>query len=151
MLPILCGSLGDYVLGDGSLRDASPTDHPQIADAIGLLQQVARHRRTVFVAAADLSHIGPAFGDEDEADDETRKEIEEYDSELMSAVIRGRHEDFLEVVRRDEDDSRVCGLAPIYMTLWAAGASDGRWMGYQQCATDEKGGSFVSIAGGLLY
>lgn len=151
MLPILCGSLGDYVLGDGSLRDASPTDHPQIAEAIGLLQQVARHRRTVFVAAADLSHIGPAFGDEDEADDETRKEIEEYDSELMSAVIRGRHEDFLEVVRRDEDDSRVCGLAPIYMTLWAAGASDGRWMGYQQCATDEKGGSFVSIAGGLLY
>ena len=152
VLPILCGSFGQYVQEDGSLREASPSDHPQIADAIGLLQQVALHRRTVFIAAADLSHVGPAFGDEDPADDELRKEIEKYDSELMSAVIKGQQGTFLETVRSDDDDSRVCGLAPIYMTLWAAGEiSDSRWMGYQQCAADVSGSSFVSIAGGLLY
>lgn len=152
MLPVLCGSLGDYVLEDGSLRDASPADHPQISDAIGLLQQVALHRRTVFIAAADLSHVGPVFGDEDVVDEEMRKEIEEYDSELMSATIKGEHGSFLETIRRDGDASRVCGLAPIYMTLWAAGGvSDGRWMGYRQCSADELDNSFVSIAGGLLY
>ncbi len=151
MLPILCGSLGDYVQEDGQLRDASPSDHPQIADAIGMLQQVALHRRTLFVAAADLSHIGPAFGDEEDTDDVIRREIEEHDEELMSAVIKGEHETFLEAVRREDDYSRVCGLAPIYMSLWAAGASEGQWMGYQQCPADADAKSIVSIAGALLY
>lgn len=144
MLPILCGSFGDYVREDGSLREASPTDHPQIADAIGLLQQVAQHRRTVFVAAADLSHVGPSFGDEEAVDDETRKEIEKYDSELLSVIVKGQQDKFLETVRQDGDDSRICGLAPVYMTLWAAGGElDGRWMGYQQCSTDMTESSFV--------
>jgi AmmeMemoRadiSam system protein B len=132
MLPVLCGLLGDYVLEDDSLRDASPADHPQMSAGIGLLQQVALHRRTVFVAAADLSHVGSAFGDEDAVDEETRREIEKYDSELMCAVIKGQHGSFLATIRGDGDDSRGCGFAPIFMTLWAAGGgSDGRWMGYQ--------------------
>lgn len=151
MLPVLCGSLGEYVQEDGSLRDASPDEHQQLADAIGLLQQVARHRKTVFIAAADLSHVGLAFGDEEETDDVIRREIEEHDSELMSAVIKGEHKTFLDVVRRENDYSRVCGVAPMYMSLWAAGATDGQWMGYQQCPVDTSGASFVSIAGALLY
>ncbi len=151
MLPVLCGSLGDYVQEDGELRDASPNDHSQIADAIGMLQQVARHRRTLFVAAADLSHVGPAYGDEEESDDPIQREIEEHDTELMSAVIKGDRDTFLEVLRREHDYSRVCGLAPIYMALWAAEVTDGQWMGYQQCAADASGASFVSIAGALLY
>lgn len=151
MVPVLSGSLGDYVQEDGKLRESSPVDHPQIADAIGLLQQVARHRKTIFVAAADLSHVGPAFGDEEETDDVIRREIEEHDTELMSAVIKGDHKAFLDVLKREDDYSRVCGLAPIYMALWAAGATDGQWMGYQQCPADATGASFVSIAGALLY
>lgn len=151
MLPVLCGSLGDYVLEDGKLRGTSPADHPQIADAIGLLQQVARHRRTVFIAAADLSHVGPSFGDEEESDDLIRREIEEHDEELMSAVIKGDKEQFLEIVRHEHDYSRVCGLAPIYMALWAAEATDGHWLGYQQCPADADNKSFVSIAGAVLY
>ncbi len=151
VLPILCGSMGEYVREDGDLRDASPDDHPQIADAIGLLQQVAQHRRTVFVAAADLSHVGPTFGDEEESDDLIRREIEEHDTELMSAVIKGDRSGFLDVLRREEDYSRVCGFAPIYMALWASGVTDGTWMGYQQCPADSDGKSFVSIAGALLY
>ncbi len=151
VLPILCGSLGDYVQEEGKLRDAVPSDHPQIADAIGLLQQTARHRRTLFVAAADLSHVGPVFGDEEESDDLIKREIEEHDEELMSAVIKGDHRTFLDVLKREHDYSRVCGLAPIYMALWAAEATDGHWLGYQQCPADESGASFVSIAGALLY
>lgn len=151
VLPVLCGSLGNYVLEDGPLRGESPADHTQIADAIGLLQQVAQHRRTVFVASADLSHVGPAFGDEDVVDEETRKEIEEHDSALMTSIVRGDQDTFLETVRREDDFSRVCGLAPLYMALWAAGATEGRWMGYQQCPADGADNSFVSVAGALLY
>ena len=46
---------------------------------------------------------------------------------------------------------KVCGLAPIYMTLWAAGAKTGTWNGYLQCQADEADTSFVSIAGAALY
>ncbi len=41
MLPILCGSLGEYVRDGGEAASGSPAEHVQIADAIGLLQQVA--------------------------------------------------------------------------------------------------------------
>jgi len=37
------------------------------------------------------------------------------------------------------------------MTLWASGATDGIWNGYQQCQADEANTSFVSIAGAALY
>jgi AmmeMemoRadiSam system protein B len=151
LLPVLCGSLGDYVQPDGPRRGESPASHTQIADAIGLLQQTARHRKTIFIAAADLAHVGPAFGDTQPCDDADRQEVEESDRSLLEAIVRGDHDRFLSQVREAEDSDRICGLGPVYMALWAAGESDGEWLGYQQCDADEQGGSFVSIAGALLY
>jgi MEMO1 family protein len=149
MLPILCGSFGGLVM-DGA---SDPDDHPQIAAAIKLLQEVATQRRTIFVAAADLAHVGPAFGDTDEmpADSDHRKRVQADDERLMSAVTSGDRMKFFELVKNDQDRNKICGLAPIYMTLWASGATEGVWNGYQQCQADEADTSFVSIAGAALY
>ena len=151
MLPVLCGSFSQYVVPDGSLREVTPADHPQIADAIGLLQQVARHRRTVFIAAADLAHAGPNFGDPEPFGEVEQEAIERQDRYLLEKVSAGDRDGFLNAVRAAGDATRICGLAPVYMAIWAAGKTDGEWLGYRQCPTDEPGGSFVSIAGALLY
>jgi predicted class III extradiol MEMO1 family dioxygenase len=74
-----------------------------------------------------------------------------HDEQLLSAIVAGDRDAFLAGVRANSDRSRVCGLAPVYMTLWAAEASDGMWMGYRQCPADDADTSFVSIAGALLY
>jgi hypothetical protein len=149
MLPVLCGSFGRL------LMDGAPdlTEHPQISAAIGLLQEVARQRRTVFIAAADLAHVGPAFGDSElmPADSEARRRVQSDDEALLKSIVSGNRRAFFESVKSDSDRNKICGLAPIYMTLWASGATTGTWNGYQQCQADEADTSFVSIAGAALY
>jgi AmmeMemoRadiSam system protein B len=130
-----------------------PDAHPEIVAAIDYLKEIATHRRTVFIAAADLSHVGPAFGDPDPtpAGSENREQVRLRDEELLEAIVNGDRKQFFELIKSDSDQNKVCGLAPIYMTLWAAGAKTGVWNGYQQCQADEGNTSFVSIAGAALY
>jgi hypothetical protein len=151
VVPILCGSFGDYFDERGGRTGDSPANVEHLADAIGVLTQVARERRTVFIAAADLAHIGPAFGDPDAIAEDDRKRLEASDARLLNDIAKGDRDRFFEQVRSTGDSDRICGLAPIYMTLWATGPTDGEWMGYMQCPADAQNGSVVSIAGALLY
>jgi AmmeMemoRadiSam system protein B len=118
-----------------------------------LLQSVASERKTMFIAAADLSHVGPAFGDEVEMpkDSEDRRRVQADDERLLEAISRGNRRSFFEAIKVDADQNRICGLAPIYMTMWASDATIGVWNGYQQCQADQDDTSFVSIAGAALF
>ena len=149
MLPILCGSFGRLLMDGAPAVD----EHPQIRQAITYLSEIAEQRRTIFVAASDLAHVGPAFGDADlmPVDSDHRKRVETDDEQLLETIIKGDRERFFELVKNDENRNKICGLAPIYMTLWASGATSGVWSGYQQCQADAADTSFVSIAGATLY
>jgi hypothetical protein len=149
MVPILCGSFGGLLEDDASDID----DHSEISGVIRLLQSVAGERRTMFIAAGDLSHVGPAFGDTDlmPKESEDRRRVEAEDEVLMEAIVSGSRRSFFEAIRKNEDRNRICGFAPIYMTMWAADTTIGTWNGYQQCQADEEDTSFVSIAGAALF
>ena len=149
MLPVLCGSFG-RLLADGAPDLA---EHPQISAVIDHLQKVASERRTVFIAAADLAHVGPAFGDSElmPAESEGRKRVQSEDEALLESIVNGDRQAFFESIKSNSDQNKICGLAPIYMTLWASGATSGTWNGYQQCQADEADTSFVSIVGAALY
>ncbi len=149
MLPILCGSMGRAMAEDAPSIDS----HTQISNTIGLLREVATQRRTVFIAAADLAHVGPAFGDSDPIPTESdhRKRVRKDDEQLLEAIVRCDRHRFFDLIKSSVDRNRICGLAPIYMTLWASNATNGIWNGYQQCQADEAETSFVSIAGAALY
>jgi hypothetical protein len=148
-LPVLCGSFGRLIM-DGA---KTPDEHPQIAAAIGHLQAVARERRTVFIAAADLAHVGPAFGDDETfvVDSDGRERVKSDDETLLELIIVGDRKRFFELIKQKADRNKICGLAPIYMTLWASGATSGNWTAYLQCQADQEDTSFVSIAGAALY
>jgi AmmeMemoRadiSam system protein B len=149
MLPILCGSFGG-LLEDGA---SNIDDHPAISRVIRLLQSVAGERRTMFIAAADLAHVGPAFGDTElmPKESEDRRRVESEDEVLLEAIVSGSRRRFFEAIRKNDDRNRICGFAPIYMTMWAADTMIGTWNGYQQCQADEEDTSFVSIAGAALF
>ncbi len=152
-LPVLCGSLHRYVAAGprAGVAVGSPETVAHIASAVRMLQDVARRKRTVFIAAADLAHVGPAFGDRLPVTGTDRDRVGAADSDLMDAVALGDRSGFLEGVRSVGDAYRICGLAPIYMALWAAEGATGSWFGYRQCPADSEDASFVSIAGALLY
>ena len=151
LVPILCGSFSGFVAGNGHPKDSLVLDR-----AIDVLAAAAAERQTLLIAAADLAHVGPVFGDPAPVGAAARHGLELHDQESLAAVCEGDAAGFLDLSIREEDRRRICGLSPIYLMLEvlrrAHGApTSGLAMGYDQCPADEDGGSLVSIAGALLY
>ena len=146
VVPVLCGSFHSF-LEEG----ADPSESETIAAAVSYLRGVISGRRTVVIAAADLAHVGPAFGDTAPIDIAGRTELAAQDAESISAIFDGDAEALFSISRLESDARRLCGLPPIYMALRLLGRTEGESLGYAQCPADANGGSLVSIVGALLY
>ena len=146
IVPILCGHFGDFVSGR-----ADPSDYQPFADALALLQDVMASRRTLVVAAADLAHMGPAFGDPYGLDYISQAQLRNADGRLLEAVYRGDADAFFEQLKAEGDRRHVCGLPPIYLALRLLQSSRGEAAGYDLCPADPQGMSFVTIAGVTLW
>jgi AmmeMemoRadiSam system protein B len=145
VVPILCGSFQHFTEGE-----ADPSADPTFERALDALSQATRGKRVVAVAAADLAHVGPAFGDSLPLGQPDRTALADKDASLLDAVCRGSSEEFFQQLRVERDQRRICGLPPIYLTLRFLEESRGAVIGYDQCPADAEGGSLVSIAGVLL-
>jgi len=145
VIPVLCGSLGDYLAGEGA-----PSGNEEVLAVTDCLREASQARRTLVVAAADLAHMGPAFGDPFPIDGPGRIDAGVSDERLMEAMCRGDADGFFALVRDEGDRRRICGLTPIYMTLSVLEGARGRTCGYAQCPADEMYASLVSICGVVL-
>ena len=147
VLPVLCGSF--YEITNGG---AHPDENARLSAALEALGEIVRRRRTLIIAAGDLAHVGPAFGDPKPLGDADKSRLRTEDAESVNAILAADAERFLSVSKAESDKRRLCGLPPIYMALrLAEGASGGVGVGYDQCPADDQNGSVVSIIGALLY
>ncbi len=147
LVPLLCGSFQSWI---------GTEDRPAGREVAALeaLARAIEGRRALVIAAADLAHVGPAFGDSAPLTDEDRQALATSDAGMLETIAVGDADGFLAYLRAEGDRRRVCGLPPIY---WALRLLDrlggrpaaGRLVGYDQCPADEQGGSIVSIAGVL--
>jgi len=142
LVPILCGSFLPFTAGD-----ASPKDNARFSESIAALKEALAKQRVLVVAAADLAHMGPAFGDPQPLEREDKAELGRFDGGLLAAACQGDAEDFLGLLQQSRDKQKVCGLPPIYAALQMLGPVSGRVLDYAQCPADGKGGSVVSVAG----
>jgi len=145
VLPVLCGSFQPFID-----RGESPSQDVRICGTVEVLRRVAAGRRTLFVAAADLAHVGPAFGDPLPLDLAAKARLAEQDQRLMDIMGKGEAEDFFQEVKSEGDRRRICGLPPIYLALSILSGVTGSPTGYTQCPADADGGSLVSICG-MIY
>jgi hypothetical protein len=145
LVPVLCGSFQRFIDGDGN-----PGDDDKIARFVEAVRNAAANRRTLIVAAADLAHIGPAFGDRYPIDIMEKARLSSADNELISAITMGDAEGMFQLVKKEADRRRICGLSSIYLALRLLGEVRGDVTGYAQCPADEQGTSFVSICGIVL-
>ena len=143
VLPILCGHMGSYVHGGGDGEGGRRLDF-----VAAELRRVTESRRTLVVAAGDLAHVGPAFGDPRPWGGNERAALKRADELSLEAICKGDAERFLDGMRLERDQRRVCGLTPIYLALRTLGNEvSGSVTAYDQCPADPMGGSLVSIAG----
>jgi AmmeMemoRadiSam system protein B len=145
MLPILCGSFQQFI-DSGE----NPSDQKEIRSTIEFLRKLSGQRRTIIVAAADLAHQGPSFGDPQPLDVVGRARMAKHDEELVSVMCSGNADDFFTLIRKEGDRRHVCGLSPIYMMLSVLSGAEGTPVGYAQCPASEDSTSMVSICG-ILY
>ncbi len=142
VVPILCGSFQPYVDGE-----ADPAQVPAYERCMAAIREATAGRRTLVVAAADLAHVGPAFGDHLPLGTQERALLIAADERRLAAACTGDAAAFLDVLRQERDRQRVCGLPPIYFALRLLGSSEGDIVAYTQCPGDDGGGSVVSVAG----
>jgi AmmeMemoRadiSam system protein B len=146
VVPILCGSLQEFVE-----LDKEPGMDERVAIFLEELKKATAGKRVLWIAGADLAHVGPHFarrGDFDETplDGSDRESLEKRDQETLGPVLHGDAKGWFDQIRREKDRRRVCGLPPIYAMLRSAEATNGKLLVYAQCPADERGGSLVSIA-----
>ena len=150
-IPVLCGSFYKYIE-----NQEQPDKNLVIDQTINILSETMQDRRTLIIAAGDLAHVGPVFGDNIEMVPATKHSLGLHDDESIAAICEGDADLFLRISRLEADKRRICGLSPIYMMLKTIERAynkkpKGFSMGYDQCPADVKGGSLVSITGALLY
>jgi AmmeMemoRadiSam system protein B len=151
LVPVLCGSFAQFVASG-----AWPETDGRIDAAIEVLAKAASERPTLVIAAGDLAHVGPVFGDATPIAPAARHALGLHDDESLAAICEGDAHGFLDFSVKESDRRRICGLSPIYLMLEVLRRAHGKAargisMGYGQCPADDDGGSLVSIAGALLY
>ena len=145
LVPILCGSFHGFIEGE-----ENPCEDAGISRFVEAVNKATADRHSLIVAAGDLAHVGPAFGDRTLIHDSEKSELSTADSELMAAIAAGDAEGMFLQVKQAGDRRRICGLSPIYLALRLLGNSRGEVTGYAQCPADHQGTSLVSICGMVL-
>ena len=153
LLPVLCGGPEPWLDAPVETTDngGAPSE-PRASDlwqVVDLLKDVMASRRVLVVAAADISHVGPAFGDPAPIDAAGKSRIHASDQTWLEAACSGNSEELRDHMVKQGDPTRICGAAPIYLMAAILGDARGQVRHYDQCPADDTFGSLVSIAGAV--
>jgi AmmeMemoRadiSam system protein B len=131
IVPILCDSLHSMVP-----YNRSPRDVEMVAGFVSALQRTMAqdNRRITLVAAVDLAHIGPRFGDDWSVDVSRQSAVRAADERLLEFVVRPDADAYYADIMADRDARRICGFTPIYLltALMQAEQRRGEVLRYQQ-------------------
>ncbi len=143
---VLCGSFHRMIL-EGS----TPSAHPDFQAFVAALHAAlaALDRRPVFVAGADLAHVGARFGD-DGLPKTRLDEIGEADRTTLEKVVALDLDAFHADIAADRDARRICGHAPIAALLgtlasWRGDEISGRLVHYDQWYDGESSVTYAGL------
>jgi MEMO1 family protein len=154
VLPILCGSLDDFVDGTQPPEHADPAAVGLPRSMFGPFLRVLKERLAkraqdggvLWLCSAELAHVGPRFGDKEALSGDDHDSLEQRDKATLRAVLAGDAAAWLGEIRRERNGRRVSGLSAIYTMLQAADPplQDGSLRCYAQ--VQAEAGSAISIA-----
>jgi AmmeMemoRadiSam system protein B len=141
VVPILCGSL-DWFVSKGRV----PSETHEVQEFFSALrEQVLDGVPTCVIAAADLSHVGPRFGDARPCSKAFLDLVRRHDLDSLSSAEAGDPEEFYRSIAVSGNRLRVCGLFPIYTLLSLYNGLRGKLLHYEQ-AIDEGNSQCVTFA-----
>ena len=111
--------------------------------------------RTLIVSSADLSHVGPAFGDQvqlagDEAPaQEFRQKVIMHDQELLGLIRDGKIDELIAGMAWQQNQTRWCSVGNIAATMKVLDASEVEIFNYAG-AMDQQGMTLVTCFAGMV-
>lgn len=105
--------------------------------------------KTLVISSADLSHVGPAFGDqftlagEDEQATSARNNVFKHDNELINHVANRRVPELLAAMAWQQNPTRWCSTGNIVATLMITEPKDVKVFNYS-AAMDQQGTTMVT-------
>jgi AmmeMemoRadiSam system protein B len=143
ILPVTCNSFHDLVEGG-----VSPESDAETASFIRALRGLrsALGDEVMFLAAADLAHVGKRFGGVIPVDALILSSVAAKDREMLDRAAEGDAEGFYSFIQAEGDSRHICGLPPIYAMVKALEGEKGRIIHYGRWF-DPQEGSAVTFAG----
>jgi len=147
IVPILCTTFDD-LMDD----EAGPMRLAETAEFLGALREtwLEEKRRVLVIAGADLSHVGPRFGDSRRTDAGFLEQVRARDLAALEGAKCGSAERFFSAVAEYRNCHRICSVAGIFTALHTVSADAGDVLVYDQ-AVDPSGQLAVTFAGIALY
>jgi hypothetical protein len=140
IVPVLAGSFSAF-----ARTGESPAEDPSFRDWMEAFGFALEGRKAVFIVGGDLAHLGPRYGDEEQFAPIREPEIEAEDRRMLQPLLAGDREEFFQVIARDQDRRRICGLSPLYAALALFQPQAGELLQWS-CWHDPDTGSAVSFA-----
>jgi AmmeMemoRadiSam system protein B len=134
-LPVLCSGISHLAEPEAATGG--------FLDALGA---AVRGRRVCWVAGADLSHLGPMYGDAAPPGPEALAGFAAEDRRTLGFLEAGDAAGFHRDASRDDARRRICGVAPIYAAMRSAGRG-ARLLDYAQWSDGTDSVSFAAAAG----
>lgn len=112
--------------------------------------------KTLVVSSADLSHVGPAFGDQqslagdDEAAKAFRTQVATHDQEMLKMIAENRMDDLIGSMAWQQNPTRWCSIGNIAATMRTVSPREIDVLNYA-AAMDPQGTTFVSSASLAMY
>ena len=111
--------------------------------------------KTLIVSSADLSHVGPGFGDQqrlppaDEAGKEFQEKVVKHDQEMLKLISEGKADELIAAMAWQQNPTRWCSTGNIVAMLRALDAGEARIVNYA-AAVDQQGIQMVSHAAAVV-
>jgi len=147
--PMVFGALiHDPALKNGESYDNQGVDLQPFVDA--LKATIAElPGRTLVVSSADLSHVGPAFGDqqplagEEEPATAARNKVFQHDQEMLRLIADNKPWELVAAMAWQQNPTRWCSTGNLVATLLTVEPTEVKLLNYS-AAMDEAGSTMVS-------
>ena len=93
---------------------------------------------TLLLAGADLSHVGPEFGDEQLITDDLLTQVRRHDLRALEALEAGDPESFVRAVADRGNPTRICSVGCIYALAAALPDCFGKLLHYHQAVNETR-------------
>jgi AmmeMemoRadiSam system protein B len=147
IVPLVVGSFFDCIK-----HERSPAQTEDIGRMIQALRatEAETGEPICYIISGDLAHIGPKFGDDEPVGKLVLAYSRGQDVAILRAAESANPERFFDVIAREGDARRICGLPPTFTTLAAARPGSGKVLHYDQYV-HSKGHESVSFASVAFY